>query len=85
MPDAIIVTNKLVECSGASENHKCSRLFKLAMISINKIIKLCRADETFDALSPMTTQKVAVNKAAVIRIHINVSCRRKKCASARKK
>ena len=85
MPDAIIATNMLVVCSGASENHKCSRLFELAVSTSNKIIRLCRADEIFDALSPMTTLTVAVNRAVVHRIHLNVSCRRKKCANVRKK
>ncbi len=84
MPDAIIVTNILVVCSGASENHKCSRLFELAMSISNRMIRLCSADGILDALSPMTTLTVAVNRAEVHRIQLNVSCRRKKCVSVRK-
>jgi hypothetical protein len=70
MPVAIIVTNMLVVCSGASENHKCSRLLELAMSISNRIIRLCRADGILDALSPMTRLTVAVNRAVEHRIHL---------------
>ena len=85
MPVAIIVTNTLVVCSGASESHKCSRLFELAMSNRDRIIRLCFAGEILDALNPMTKLIVAVNRVIVNRVHLNDSCRRKKCANVRKK
>jgi hypothetical protein len=75
----------LVVCSGASENHKCSRLFELPMSNNSKIIRLCRDDEISDALSPITRLKAAVNIVAVDRIHLYVSCSRKRWANVRKK
>ena len=57
----------------------------LAKSSNNRISWLCRGDENLDALSAMTILTVAVNRAVAHRVHLNVSCRRKKWAKVRRK
>jgi hypothetical protein len=85
MPVAIIDTNILVVCSGALENHKCSRLFELTMSINNRITILCRANGILGTLSPIIRLIDAVNIAVVNKTHLNVSCSKKKCVNVRKK
>lgn len=81
MPDAIIVTNILVVCSGAADNHKCKKLFALASNNNNRIIKLCRLGEILGTLSATAKFIVAVNNVIAHKIHLKGACRTKKCAN----
>jgi hypothetical protein len=45
---------------------------------MNKSSKLCCADDTFDALTPMIKQIDEVKRAVVINNHLNDSCKKKK-------
>jgi hypothetical protein len=54
------------------------------MNNSNRINRLRRVDEIFDAVTPIATLTVALTMDAAHIIHLNDSCRRKKCANVKR-